>query len=207
MIPYRTAKRALDIAGSAIGLFIFSPVMLWAAIRIMREMRAPAIFRQTRAGMNGKPFSICKFRSMTDARDEAGKLKNDSERLTPFGKWLRSTSIDELPQLWNVLKGDMSLVGPRPLLMDYVRLYSAPQRVRLDAPPGMTGWAQINGRNALSWPEKFAMDAWYVKHASMALDLKIIFLTIKKTLVREGISSPEEVTMPRFTGENGRQSG
>jgi lipopolysaccharide/colanic/teichoic acid biosynthesis glycosyltransferase len=144
---------------------------------------------------------------MTDARDEAGKLKNDSERLTPFGKWLRSTSIDELPQLWNVLKGDMSLVGPRPLLMDYVRLYSAPQRVRLDAPPGMTGWAQINGRNALSWPEKFAMDAWYVKHASMALDLKIIFLTIKKTLVREGISSPEEVTMPRFTGENGRQSG
>jgi lipopolysaccharide/colanic/teichoic acid biosynthesis glycosyltransferase len=207
MIPYRTAKRALDITAGAAALLIFSPVMLWAAIRIRREMRAPAIFRQTRAGMNGKPFTIHKFRSMTDARDEAGELKSDSERLTPFGKWLRSTSIDELPQLWNVLKGDMSLVGPRPLPLEYVPLYSESQRARLDAPPGITGWAQINGRNALSWPEKFALDAWYVKNASLALDLKIIFLTIKKALSREGISSPGEATMPRFTGESERQSG
>jgi lipopolysaccharide/colanic/teichoic acid biosynthesis glycosyltransferase len=207
MIPYRTAKRALDIAVGAAALLIFSPVMLWAAIRIRREMRAPAIFRQTRAGMSGKPFTIHKFRSMTDARDETGNLKSDSERLTPFGKWLRSTSTDELPQLWNVLKGDMSLVGPRPLLLEYVPLYSESQRTRLDAPPGITGWAQINGRNALSWPEKFALDAWYVKNASMALDIKIIFLTIKKALSREGISSPGEATMPRFTGERERQNG
>jgi lipopolysaccharide/colanic/teichoic acid biosynthesis glycosyltransferase len=181
--------------------------MLWAAIRIRREMRSPAIFRQVRAGMNGKPFTIHKFRSMTDARNEAGELKSDSERLTPFGKWLRSTSIDELPQLWNVLKGDMSLVGPRPLLMDYVPLYSESQRVRLDAPPGITGWAQINGRNALSWREKFDLDAWYVKHASIALDIRIILLTIKKALEREGISSPGEATMPRFTGENEGRNG
>jgi lipopolysaccharide/colanic/teichoic acid biosynthesis glycosyltransferase len=207
MIPYRAAKRAIDIAGSAAGLLIFAPVMLWAAIRIKRETRAPAVFSQVRAGMNGRPFTIYKFRSMTDERDESGELKSDSERLTPFGKWLRSTSIDELPQLWNVLKGDMSLVGPRPLLTEYVPLYSESQRARLDAPPGITGWAQVNGRNALSWPEKFALDAWYVRHASLALDLKIICLTIKKALSRDGISSPGEATMPRFTGEKERQNG
>jgi lipopolysaccharide/colanic/teichoic acid biosynthesis glycosyltransferase len=206
MILYRTAKRALDIAGSAAGLLIFSPLMLWAALAIRRKMRCPAIFRQARAGMNGKPFMICKFRSMTDERDESGELKRDAERLTPFGMWLRSTSIDELPQLWNVLKGDMSLVGPRPLPTDYVPLYSKSQRVRLDAPPGVTGWAQVNGRNALSWPEKFALDVWYVNNASFALDLKIIFLTIKKTLSREGISASGEVTMPRFTGETGERN-
>ena len=207
MTPYRTAKRALDITAGAICLLIFSPVMLWAAIRITREMRAPAIFRQVRAGMNGKPFTIYKFRSMTDARNEAGELKSDSERLTPFGKWLRSTSADELPQLWNVLKGDMSLVGPRPLPMDYVPLYSDSQRTRLGALPGITGWAQINGRNAISWREKFALDEWYVKNESLTLDLKIIFLTMKKALAREGISAPGEATMPRFTGESERRNG
>jgi lipopolysaccharide/colanic/teichoic acid biosynthesis glycosyltransferase len=138
---------------------------------------------------------------MTDERDERGKPLPDEKRLTDFGRWLRSTSIDELPQLWNVLKGDMSIVGPRPLLMEYVPLYSESQRVRLDAPPGITGWAQINGRNSISWPEKFALDVWYVEHAGIALDLKIIFATIKKAITREGISASDDATMPRFTGE------
>ncbi|MCL2684502.1 MAG: sugar transferase, partial [Synergistaceae bacterium] len=161
------AKRVLDIIGSAAGLAILSPVMLWAAIRARREMGS-AIFRQERAGLGGQPFFLYKFRSMSDERDENGELLPDEKRLTDFGRWLRATSIDELPQLWNVLKGDMSIVGPRPLLMEYVPLYSEEQRVRLDALPGITGWAQINGRNTVSWPEKFVLDAWYVQHASLA---------------------------------------
>jgi lipopolysaccharide/colanic/teichoic acid biosynthesis glycosyltransferase len=201
LTAYRLAKRALDIAGSVAGLVILSPVMLWTAHRIRREMGGRAIFRQERAGLGGRPFMLYKFRSMTDERDEKGELLPDHKRLTKVGRWLRATSVDELPQLWNVLRGDMSLVGPRPLLMEYVPLYSESQRTRLDAPPGITGWAQINGRNAISWPEKFALDEWYVKHASLALDLRIIFATVKKTIAREGISASEEVTMPRFTGE------
>jgi len=197
---YRIAKRALDIAGSATGLVVLSPVMLWTAIRARHEM-GNAIFRQERAGLGGRPFFLYKFQSMTDDRDANGELLPDDKRLTRFGRWLRATSIDELPQLWNVLKGDMSIVGPRPLLMEYVPLYSAEQRVRLDAPPGITGWAQINGRNAISWPEKFALDTWYVEHASLALDFRITLSTIKKALAREGISAENEATMPRFTGK------
>ena len=200
MTFYRFAKRALDIMGSAAGLLVLSPVMLWAACRLRREM-GRAIFRQERAGLGGRPFYLYKFRSMTDERDANGGLLPDEKRLTDFGRWLRSTSIDELPQLWNVLRGDMSIVGPRPLLMEYVPLYSEEQRVRLGAPPGITGWAQINGRNAISWPEKFALDAWYVKHASLALDIRIIFSTIKKALAREGISAANDATMPPFKGE------
>ena len=200
MTFYRIAKRALDIIGSAAGLAVLSPVMLWAASRARREMGS-AVFRQERAGLGGRPFFLYKFRSMTDERDADGELLPDEKRLTDFGRWLRSTSLDELPQLWNVLKGDMSIVGPRPLLMEYVPLYSEEQRVRLGAPPGITGWAQINGRNTISWPEKFALDAWYVEHASHALDLKIIFLTIKKAIAREGISAANDATMPTFRGE------
>ena len=202
MTAYRIVKRALDILGSAAGLVVLSPLMLWAAIRVKREMGGRAIFRQERAGLEGKKFFLYKFRSMTDERDEKGELLPDARRLTDFGRWLRSSSIDELPQLWNVLKGDMSIVGPRPLLTDYVPLYSKSQKVRLDAPPGITGWAQINGRNAISWPEKFALDAWYVQHASLVLDFRIILATVRKTLAREGISASDETTMPRFTGES-----
>jgi lipopolysaccharide/colanic/teichoic acid biosynthesis glycosyltransferase len=198
---YKIAKRAMDIAGSLAGLILLSPLMLWTASRVRREMPGKAIFSQIRAGREGVPFKLYKFRSMTDERDENGNLLPDETRLTPFGNWLRSVSIDELPQLWNVLKGDMSLVGPRPLLMEYVPLYGPEQRTRLDALPGITGWAQINGRNAITWPEKFALDAWYVKHASLALDIKIIFLTMKKALRKEGISAAGDATMPRFTGE------
>jgi lipopolysaccharide/colanic/teichoic acid biosynthesis glycosyltransferase len=197
---YRAAKRIIDILGSASGLLVLSPVILWVAFRAKREMGS-AIFRQERAGLGGRPFTLYKFRSMTDRRDEQGKRLSDELRLTDFGRRLRSSSLDELPQVWNVLKGEMSLVGPRPLLMEYVPLYSDFQRKRLDAPPGITGWAQINGRNAISWPEKFALDVWYVEHASLALDFRIMLATIKKTLAREGISASGEATMPRFTGE------
>jgi lipopolysaccharide/colanic/teichoic acid biosynthesis glycosyltransferase len=175
--------------------------MIWVAVRVRREMGKNVIFRQERAGEGGKTFTLLKFRSMTDERDERGEPLPDEKRLPPFGKWLRATSLDELPQLWNVLKGDMSLVGPRPLLPEYVLLYGPSQKKRLDAPPGITGWAQVNGRNAISWPEKFALDVWYVEHATFSLDIKILFMTIKKTLARDGISARDEATMPRFTGE------
>ncbi|MDR0764681.1 MAG: sugar transferase [Synergistaceae bacterium] len=201
MTTYRTAKRIFDIALSLAGIICLCPVMIWIAVRVRREMGKNVIFRQKRAGEGGKTFTLCKFRSMTDERDERGELLPDAKRLPPFGEWLRAASLDELPQLWNVLKGDMSLVGPRPLLPEYVPLYDATQKKRLDAPPGITGWAQINGRNAISWPEKFALDVWYVEHAAFALDLKIILITIKKTLAREGISARDDATMPRFTGE------
>lgn len=201
MTPYRLAKRTFDIALSLAGIVCLSPLIVWVMIRARREMGKNVIFRQERAGEGGKTFTLYKFRSMTDERDGRGELRPDAERLPPFGKWLRATSLDELPQLWNVLKGDMSLVGPRPLLPEYVPLYAPSQRKRLDAPPGITGWAQVNGRNAISWPEKFALDVWYVEHASFALDLKIILMTIKKTRSREGISARGEATVTRFTGE------
>jgi lipopolysaccharide/colanic/teichoic acid biosynthesis glycosyltransferase len=163
-------------------------------------MGPPAVFTQRRAGLNGEPFVLYKFRTMNDVRDEHGELLPDETRLVEFGKFLRRSSLDELPQLWNVLKGDMSLVGPRPLLLDYVPLYDDTQKKRLDVKPGITGWAQINGRNAISWDEKFALDVWYVEHRSLWLDVKILSLTAWKILRHEGISAPGEATMPRFTG-------
>ncbi|WP_321326641.1 sugar transferase [Sphingorhabdus sp. 109] len=189
-----------DIAGAATGLILLSPLMLILVILIRRGMGSPVLFRQTRPGRDGKPFEMMKFRTMRDSTGANGQLLPDSERLTPLGRSLRSSSLDELPELWNVLKGDMSLVGPRPLLMEYLPLYSAEQARRHNVRPGVTGWAQINGRNAISWDEKFALDVWYVDNRTIWLDLKIIWLTIRKVLKREGISAAGEATMPKFTG-------
>jgi lipopolysaccharide/colanic/teichoic acid biosynthesis glycosyltransferase len=200
-VLFSDVKRLMDIVCGAIGLISLSPLMLWIALKVRREMSPPALFVQERAGLKGKPFKLYKYRTMTDERDGDGALLPDERRLTDFGRWLRSTSLDELPQLWNVLMGDMSLVGPRPLLMEYVPLYSDAQRRRLDVKPGITGWAQINGRNSISWPEKFALDAWYVEHAGILLDIGIIMSTIKKIVAREGISAAGEATMPPFRGE------
>lgn len=193
-------KRTIDVTLSALGLLFFSPLMLWLSLKIRREMGPPALFSQRRAGRGGEPFLLYKYRTMTNERDEKGELLPDEARMTNLGKWLRATSLDELPQLWNVLKGDMSLVGPRPLLLDYVPLYNETERKRLNALPGISGWAQINGRNAISWQEKFALDVWYVDNRSTLLDVKIILLTIKKAVRREGISAAGEATMPRFMG-------
>ena len=188
-------KRVVDIIGALVGLILLSPVIaiLWVLIR--RNLGTPVLFRQTRPGKDGVPFEMIKFRTMKDGDGP------DSERLTPLGAKLRSTSLDELPELWNVLKGDMSLVGPRPLLMEYLPLYSEHQARRHALRPGVTGWAQINGRNAISWPAKFDLDVWYVENRTLALDLKIIALTVKKVLKRDGISAAGDVTMPKFTGE------
>lgn len=196
-------KRCVDISGALVGLLLFSPLMAWAALRVRREMGPPALFTQMRAGLGGAPFRLYKFRSMTDERGPDGELLPDADRLTPFGRRLRETSLDELPQLVNVLRGEMSLVGPRPLLLQYVPLYNDTQRRRLDAKPGITGWAQINGRNAISWPEKFALDVWYVDNRSFLLDMKIILMTVRAALSRSGISAAGEATMPPFTGEEG----
>ena len=193
-------KRLFDIAASACGLLLLAPVIAIVAWKIRRKLGSPVLFRQVRPGLNGKPFEMIKFRTMRDAVDAAGKPLPDSERMTPFGSFLRSSSLDELPELWNVLKGEMSLVGPRPLLMEYLPLYSPEQYRRHEVRPGVTGWAQINGRNALSWDEKFKLDVWYVDNRSFSLDLKIIFLTIKKVVVRDGISADGEATMAKFTG-------
>lgn len=193
-------KRLFDIVGSGLGLIVFAPVLLILWWKIRRDMGAPVLFRQVRPGKDGAPFEMVKFRSMRDAVGPDGVPLPDAERITPLGQKLRSSSLDELPELWNVLKGDMSLVGPRPLLMEYVPLYSSEQARRMDVRPGVTGWAQINGRNALSWKQKFELDVWYVDNRSFWLDLKIIGLTIKKVLVRDGISAEGEATMPKFTG-------
>lgn len=193
-------KRLFDIVASALGLLVLSPVIAFVAWQIRKKLGSPVLFRQVRPGRDGKPFEMVKFRTMRDAVDEQGNPLPDSERLTPFGQFLRSTSLDELPELWNVLKGDMSLVGPRPLLMEYLPLYSAEQYRRHEARPGVTGWAQINGRNALSWEDKFRLDVWYVDNQSLWLDIKILFLTVKKVLVRDGISAAGEATMAKFTG-------
>ncbi|WP_318489720.1 sugar transferase [Photobacterium leiognathi] len=195
-------KRLFDIIASILALLLLSPVIAITAYFIHKKLGSPVLFRQVRPGLNGKPFEMIKFRTMKDAVDKEGNQLPDSERLTPFGMKLRSTSLDELPELWNVLKGDMSLVGPRPLLMDYLPLYSQEQARRHDVRPGVTGWAQINGRNAISWQDKFKLDVWYVDNQSLWLDIKIIFLTIKKVLVKEGISADMHVTMPEFTGNN-----
>lgn len=193
-------KRTLDIVGSIVGLLLASPFIFCVAMRIKREMGSPVFYDSLRAGQNGKAFKLYKFRTMNDKRDENGELLPDAERITELGNKIRSSSLDELPQLLNVLKGDISLVGPRPLLLDYVPLYDSEQKTRLDVPQGITGWAQINGRNNTTWEQRFACDTWYVKNWSLMLDIKILFLTIFKVLKREGISAQGEATMPRFEG-------
>lgn len=195
-----STKRISDFLLSLMGLLFLFPVLLVVGVLVRRNLGSPVLFRQIRPGMNGKPFEMIKFRTMRDAVDAQGNVLPDEARLTPFGRFLRSTSLDELPELWNVLRGDMSLVGPRPLLMDYLPLYSAEQARRHQVRPGVTGWAQINGRNAISWEDKFKLDVWYVDNQSLWLDMKIIFLTIKKVIVRDGISADGEATMTRFTG-------
>ncbi|WP_232612278.1 sugar transferase [Photobacterium phosphoreum] len=193
-------KRLFDFFASLIAVILLSPVIAITAYFIHKKLGSPVLFRQVRPGLNGKPFEMIKFRTMKDAVDKKGQSLPDSERLTSFGMKLRSTSLDELPELWNVLKGDMSLVGPRPLLIQYLPLYNQQQNRRHDVRPGVTGWAQINGRNAISWKNKFKLDVWYVEHQSLWLDIKIIFLTIKKVFVKEGISASGEATMSPFEG-------
>lgn len=193
-------KRLFDIVASAGALVILSPVLILLWWRIRRDMGSPVLFRQIRPGLNGAAFEMVKFRSMRDATGPDGVALPDAERITPLGAKLRSSSLDELPELWNVLKGDMSLVGPRPLLMEYLPLYSPAEARRHEVRPGITGWAQINGRNALSWEEKFALDTWYVENRTFWLDIKILFLTVKKVLARDGISAEGEATMSKFTG-------
>lgn len=195
-------KRLFDILGAVLGLLILLPIIVTLAWQVRRKLGSPVLFRQTRPGLHGKPFQLIKFRTMRNAIGLDGRPLHDSERMTSFGSFLRSASLDELPELWNVLKGDMSLVGPRPLLMEYLPLYSLEQARRHELRPGVTGWAQVNGRNALSWDEKFRLDVWYVDNHSFWLDLKILALTVKKVFVREGISAAGEVTMTYFTGSS-----
>ena len=195
-------KRVFDIIASLMGLILLSPVILITAILVRTKLGSPIFFTQDRVGKDNKIFKMIKFRTMSDERDEYGELLSDEYRLTSFGKFLRSTSIDELPELINVLKGDMSLVGPRPLLQEYIPLYSKEQIRRHDVLPGLTGWAQINGRNSITWEEKFKLDLWYVNNYSLKLDIKILFMTIYKVLKRDGINQGMEVTMERFNGMN-----
>ena len=193
-------KRGLDFVLAAIGLVLLSPVLLVCVLLIAINYGRPIFFRQQRPGLNGRPFTLIKLRSMSNKRDSDGVLLPDAERLTRLGRILRSTSLDELPELWNVLEGKMSLVGPRPLLMQYLDRYTPEQARRHEVRPGITGWAQINGRNAIRWEEKFALDVWYVDNYSLWLDLKIIVMTIWKVLRREGIGYQNEATMPEFAG-------
>jgi sugar transferase EpsL len=194
------AKRAFDLAIAVLLITVLSPLMVVVAALVRLRLGAPVLFRQTRPGLSGRPFTIYKFRTMTDRRDAAGKLLPDAQRLTGFGRFLRGTSLDELPELVNVLKGDMSLVGPRPLLPQYLARYSAAQARRHEALPGITGWAQVNGRNALTWEEKFKLDVWYVDHASFWLDLRILALTVARLFRREGINQPGQATAEEFQG-------
>jgi lipopolysaccharide/colanic/teichoic acid biosynthesis glycosyltransferase len=193
-------KRMTDIVGASLGLLLLWPVLLVVAIKVRWQLGTPVLFRQTRPGLHGKPFEMIKFRTMRDATDSQGRQLPDAERLTGLGRMLRTTSLDELPELWNVLKGNMSLVGPRPLLMSYLPLYSPEQARRHEVKPGITGWAQVNGRNALSWDEKFALDTWYVDNRSFALDMRILWLTIAKVVRRDGINAAGEATMAPFEG-------
>ena len=193
-------KRLFDIIAATTALVVLSPVYAIVAYKVSKNFGSPILFRQTRPGLDAKPFEMIKFRSMGNAIDKQGNLLEDSERLTPFGKALRNSSLDELPELWNVLKGDMSLVGPRPLLMEYLPLYSNEQARRHKVRPGITGYAQVNGRNAIGWDEKFKLDTWYVDNQSLWLDIKILFKTIKKVIVKDGISADGEATMSKFTG-------
>lgn len=193
-------KRLMDVVCALGALVLLSPVILATGIAIRMRMGSPILFAQERPGLHGLPFTMYKFRTMRDAHDAAGQPLSDAERLTRFGRFLRATSLDELPELWNVLKGDMSLVGPRPLLMEYLPRYSMEQLRRHELRPGITGWAQVNGRNALGWPEKLALDIWYVDHQTFWLDLKILMLTVFKVVARDGISAAGEATMPKFQG-------
>ncbi|MBV6305077.1 sugar transferase [Candidimonas humi] len=193
-------KRIFDVIVSSIALVLLSPILMLVAGIAYFKLGKPVLFRQIRPGRNGRPFRMIKFRTMRNAADAQGRPLPDAERLTPFGRLLRSTSMDELPELWNVFKGDMSLVGPRPLLMEYLPHYDARQARRHQVRPGITGWAQVNGRNAITWEEKFELDVWYVDHHSLWLDIKIIFMTIKKVLVRDGINAEGEATTTKFRG-------
>ncbi|NIC04398.1 sugar transferase [Billgrantia bachuensis] len=199
-------KRLFDISVAAVLLIVLSPLMLAIAALIRLKLGAPVLFSQVRPGLQGRPFRMFKFRTMLDARDVDGVLLPSDKRLTRFGKKLRATSLDELPELWNVLKGEMSLVGPRPLLMEYLPLYSPVQYRRHEVRPGITGWAQINGRNNLSWEEKFRLDVWYVEHHSLWLDIKILLLTVTKVLAREGIAARSHEITPRFNGSRNARS-
>lgn len=193
-------KRLLDIIIASIALILLSPLYFYVAHKVKKNLGSPVLFRQVRPGLHGKPFEMIKFRSMKDAVDAHGNPLPDSERLTPFGKMLRSSSLDEMPELWNVIKGDMSIVGPRPLLMEYLPLYNQEQAKRHLVRPGMTGHAQVNGRNAISWEEKFKLDTWYVENQSVWLDFKIMLKTVKKVLAKDDINEAGEATMTRFTG-------
>ena len=198
-----TAKRAFDIFVSFTGLIVAGPLLLIVALVVRIFLGSPVLFRQQRPGLDAQPFEILKFRTMTDAVGSDGGLLPDKDRLTAFGRFLRSSSLDELPELWNVLKGEMSLVGPRPLLMEYVPFYDKTQMRRHAMRPGITGWSQVNGRNAIGWDEKFALDVWYVDNQTMLLDLKILFMTVASLVRREGINASENVPMPKFTGSKG----
>jgi len=194
-------KRVFDIIASALALLLLAPVLAGVALLVALKMGRPVFFRQQRPGLDGKPFTMLKFRTMRDAHDAQGRPLSDAERLTPFGRWLRATSLDELPELWNVLKGDLSLVGPRPLLMEYLPRYSETQRRRHEVRPGLTGWAQVHGRNAVDWNQRFELDVWYVDHRSFWLDMKILAMTVRLVLSRRGVSAQGEATMREFMGD------
>lgn len=200
------AKRLFDILAAICLLLLLSPIFVIVACMVRARLGSPVLFRQIRPGLNAKPFEMIKFRTMREAHDAGKTPLSDEERLTPLGRLLRATSLDELPELWNVLTGDMSLVGPRPLLMEYLPLYTADQNRRHEVRPGVTGWAQVNGRNAISWEEKFTLDVWYVDNQSFWLDLRILMMTIKRVLSRKGVNAPGEATMPRFTGSSARDA-
>lgn len=193
-------KRLFDMLAAATALLVLSPVLLGVASLVAIKMGRPVLFRQLRPGLHEQPFLMLKFRTMLDSTDAQGQALDDAQRLTPFGRWLRSTSLDELPELWNVLKGELSLVGPRPLLMEYLPHYNEAQRRRHEVRPGLTGWAQVNGRNAVDWDERFQMDVWYVDHRSFWLDMKILFMTVQLVLTRKGVNAQGEATMRKFTG-------
>ncbi|AMN66923.1 sugar transferase [Psychrobacter sp. P11G5] len=196
-------KRIFDITAATTALVVLSPVYAVIAYKVKKNLGSPVLFRQIRPGINGEPFEMVKFRSMKDAKDADGNLLPSNERLTPFGKKLRASSLDELPELWNVVKGDMSLVGPRPLLMEYLPLYSEEQARRHLVRPGVTGFAQVNGRNSIAWDEKFNLDTWYVDNQSLWLDIKILFKTVKKVLIKDGINADGEKIMGKFKGNTG----
>jgi lipopolysaccharide/colanic/teichoic acid biosynthesis glycosyltransferase len=198
-------KRLIDFVAALLALLIFSPLLAILAVLVRLKLGSPVLFRQQRPGLDGKPFMLIKFRTMREALGPDGQPLPDEDRLTGFGKWLRATSFDELPELWNVLRGDMSFVGPRPLLMHYLPLYSPEQMRRHEVRPGLTGWAQVNGRNSLDWEEKFRLDVWYVDNQSLGLDLKILFLTASSVLRSQGISYEGSATMPYFTGTRPKQ--
>ena len=201
MLPERAIKRLADVLAALTALLLLSPLLLLISMMIRARLGAPVVFRQARGGLRNREFDFYKFRTMTDARDDGGELLSDYLRITELGRWLRSSSLDELPQLWNVLMGDMSLIGPRPLLAEYIALYDTSQKRRHEVQPGITGWAQVNGRNSLSWDEKFALDVWYVEHWSLRLDCVILWRTLSVALGRSGVDQGGDVTMPKFRGQ------